>query len=141
VTLIKNVNIFDGTSERLLEGYDVLVVRNLIKQVAKDIPTEGTYELDVKTGGLKKKTVQAGCTHVYTVMVYTGEEKVEKKQVKVNVIDGGGRTLIPGLTDAHAHITVNEDFESLIYDLPDLCRSPRGCQCQGDAASGFHDHS
>jgi len=98
----------------------VLVVRNLIKQVAKNIPTEGTYELDVKTGGLKKKTVQAGCTHVYTVTVYEGEEKVEKKQVKVNVIDGGGRTLIPGLTDAHAHITVNDNFESLIYDHPQI---------------------
>ena len=31
VTLFKNVNIFDGKSEQLLEGYDVLVVRNLIK--------------------------------------------------------------------------------------------------------------
>jgi len=104
VTLIKNVNIFDGENEKLLEGYDVLVVRNLIKQVAKDIPTSGTYELDVKTGGLKKKTVQAGCTHIYTVAVYEGPEKVEQKQVKVNVIDGRGRTLMPGLTDAHWHV-------------------------------------
>jgi len=94
VTLFKNVNVFDGKNEKLMEGYDVLVVKNLIKQVAKDIPTEGTYELDVKTGGLKKKTVQAGCTHVYTITVYEGEEKIEKKQVKVNVIDGIGRTLI-----------------------------------------------
>lgn len=117
VTLFKNVNIFDGENEKLLEGYDVLVVRNLIKQVAKDIPTEGTYELDVKTGGLKKKTVQAGCTHIYTVMEYTGEEKVIKKQVKVNVIDGGGRTLTPGFIDAHTHIVVNHTFEELIYDM------------------------
>jgi len=116
VTLFKNVNIFDGESEKLLEGYDVLVVRNLIKQVAKNIPTEGTYELDVKTGGLKKKTVQAGCTHIYTVTVYEGEEKVEKKQVKINVIDGGGRTLTPGFIDAHTQIVVNEPFEPLIYD-------------------------
>ena len=40
VTLFKNVNIFDGESEQLLEGYDVLVVRNLIKKVAEDIPIE-----------------------------------------------------------------------------------------------------
>ena len=30
VTLFKNVNVFDGKSEKLLEGYDVLVVKNLI---------------------------------------------------------------------------------------------------------------
>ena len=120
VTLFKNVNIFDGNNEKLLEGYDVLVVRNLIKQVARNIPTSGTYELDVKTGGPKERTVQPGGTHAYTVMVYTGEEKVEKKQVKVNVIDGGGRTLIPGLLDAHAHIAANDNFEKLIYDHPQI---------------------
>ena len=54
VTLFKNVNIWDGTSESLKKGYDVLVVRNLIKKIAKDIPTSGTYELDVKSGGYKE---------------------------------------------------------------------------------------
>ena len=67
VTLFKNVNVFDGKSEKLLMGYDVLVVKNLIKKVAKDIPTSGTYELDVTTGE---------------------DEKTVKKEVKVNVIDG-----------------------------------------------------
>ena len=52
VTLFKNVNVFDGKSDKLLMGHDVLVVKNLIKKVAKNIPTSGTYELDVKTGGL-----------------------------------------------------------------------------------------
>jgi len=102
VTLFRNVNIFDGTSEKLLEGYDVLVVRNLIKKVARNIPTEGTYELDVKTGGLKKKHFDVGCMQTYTVITYE-EGKVEKKQVKVNVIDGKGMTLMPGMSDAHWH--------------------------------------
>ena len=31
VTLFRKVNIFDGENEQLLEGYDVLVVKNLIK--------------------------------------------------------------------------------------------------------------
>ena len=53
VTLFKNVNVFDGKSDKLLMGHDVLVVKNLIKKVAKNIPTSGTYELDVKTGGLQ----------------------------------------------------------------------------------------
>jgi hypothetical protein len=74
---IKSVNVFDGVSENLLEGYDVLVVCNLIKQVAKDIPTEGTYELDMKADGLREETVQAACTHVHTVTVYDGPEKIE----------------------------------------------------------------
>jgi len=68
-TLFKNVNIFDGENEKLLQGQDVLVVDNLIKQIGKNIPPPGT----------------------------------DKQQVKVNVIDGGGRTLMPGLTDAHWH--------------------------------------
>ena len=54
VTLIKNVNVFDGTSDTLLEGHDVLVVRNMIEKVAKDIPSSGSYTLDAKTGGLRK---------------------------------------------------------------------------------------
>ncbi len=61
VTLIKNVNVFDGENEQLLEGYDVLVVRNLVKQVGRDIPTSGTHELDVKTGGLKIPSRTSRC--------------------------------------------------------------------------------
>jgi len=34
------------------------------------------------------------------------------------VIDGGGRTLMPGLTDAHTHIMWNDDIETLIYGSP-----------------------
>ena len=48
VTLFKNVNIFDGESNELKNGYDVLVVGNKIKKVAKDIPTTGSYEVDVR---------------------------------------------------------------------------------------------
>ena len=110
VTLIKNVNIFDGKSEKLLMGYDVLVVKNLIKKIAKDIKIANTYEIDVKTGGYK--AVASGgnmCLdalqhpHI-TVSVYEPEKSI-KKEVKVKVIDGKGRTLIPGLIDAHWHTT------------------------------------
>jgi imidazolonepropionase-like amidohydrolase len=106
VTLFKNVNIFDGKSEKLLKGYDVLVVKNMIREVRQGIPTSGTYEIDVKTGGVKKADLPQGVwghDHGYDVMVYE-EEKLVKKQVKVNVIDGKGRTLMPGLIDAHWHV-------------------------------------
>ena len=43
VTLFKNVNIFDGKSESLKKGHDVLVVGNMIKKIAQDIPSKGTY--------------------------------------------------------------------------------------------------
>ena len=106
VILFKNVNVFDGKSDKLLMGYDVLVVKNLIKKVAKDIPTSGTYELDVKTGGLKPMeaphTAEFG--HANVVMIYEQEQTV-KKEVKVNVIDGGGRTLMPGMIEGHGHVT------------------------------------
>jgi len=104
VTLFKNVNIFDGKNEKLLQGQDVLVVNNLIKKIAKSIPTEGTYEIDVKTGGVTKKTVSLGGAQAYTVYTVGDKAGTEKKQVKVNVIDGSGRTLMPGLTDAHWHV-------------------------------------
>jgi imidazolonepropionase-like amidohydrolase len=106
VTLFKDVNVFDGKSDKLLMGYDVLVVKNMIKMVAKDIPTSGTYELDVTTGGLKPMetphTAEFG--HANVVMIYEQEQTV-KKEVKVNVIDGGGRTLMPGMIEGHGHAT------------------------------------
>lgn len=35
------------------------------------------------------------------------------------VIDGGGRMLIPGLTDSHTHIVWNDNIEKLIYSAPE----------------------
>lgn len=68
-----------------------LVVRNKIKKIAKDIPTSGTYELDVKSGGYREIDIAAPDYTNLTIHVFDGEEKVETKQIKVNVIDGGGR--------------------------------------------------
>jgi imidazolonepropionase-like amidohydrolase len=107
VTLIKNVNVWDGRSDGLKEGYDVLIVRNLVRKVAKDIPASGTYELDAKSGAVKEISVHDGI-RAYSISVIDEEGKAEKKEVKVNVIDGGGRTLIPGLIDMHAHLSIHE---------------------------------
>jgi imidazolonepropionase-like amidohydrolase len=62
--LIKNVNIFDGKSEQLLEKANVLIEKNLIKTIS-------TSNIDAKDA---------------------------------LIIEGNGRTLIPGLIDAHTHI-------------------------------------
>ena len=74
--LFKNINVFDGKSEKLINNINVLVAGNLIKGFGK--------ELDVNKG--------------------------------IKVIDGGGRTLIPGLTDAHVHLMLNDTPAKSIYE-------------------------
>ncbi len=107
VTLFKNVNIFDGKSDKLKEGMDVLVVRNLIKKIAKEIPSSGSYELDVTTGGYKEIDIATPDYDAYTIRVIGEEAKTEKKEVKVTVINGEGRTLMPGLIEGHGHLQMN----------------------------------
>jgi dihydroorotase-like cyclic amidohydrolase len=102
VTLFKNVKVFNGT-ENKLHDMDVLVVKNKIHKIAKDIPTSGTWEVDVRTGGAKQVKGPGGGLEAYTFNTFE-QGKTEKKQVKVNVIDGGGRTLMPGLIDSHVHL-------------------------------------
>jgi imidazolonepropionase-like amidohydrolase len=107
VTLYKNVNIFDGTSDQLKEGYDVLVVRNKIHKIGQDIPTSGTYEIDVQQKSVKEVSVHIPMDRTYSVTVFDKEGKTEKKNVSVNVIDGGGRTLMPGIIEAHNHLMLS----------------------------------
>ena len=65
-TLFTNVNIFDGKSERLATGMDVLVEGDLITRIGSGL------------------TAGDGAT----------------------AIDGGGRTLMPGMIDSHVHFNV-----------------------------------
>jgi len=78
--LITNVNIFDGKSETLIKGRDVLVEGNLIKRIGK---------------------INAP---------------------KATIIDGGGRTLMPGMIDGHAHLMVNAHFDTVEknFDMTDI---------------------
>lgn len=76
IILIRNVNVWDGTDNLLNENYSVLIEKNLIIQVDKDIPApEGSI-----------------------------------------VIDGGGRTLIPGLSDAHVHLASTMSMKEVRND-------------------------
>ena len=66
--LFTNVNVFNGTDNRLYEDQQVLIEGNLIKAIsAGDVDARGD----------------------------------------ARVIDGGGRTLMPGLIDAHTHMNLN----------------------------------
>jgi imidazolonepropionase-like amidohydrolase len=70
LTLISNVNVFDGTTDKLHENMHVLVKGNLIETVSK-------------------------------------EPLAITQTDNVTMIDGGGRTLMPGLIDAHWHSMFN----------------------------------
>jgi imidazolonepropionase-like amidohydrolase len=107
VTLFKNVKVFNGIEDKL-HDVDVLVVKNMIHKVAKDIPTTGTWEIDVQTGGVRQIKEPSGGMDAYSFTTFE-QGKTEKKQVKVNVIAGDGRTLMPGLIDSHVHTNLYKD--------------------------------
>ncbi len=81
--LITNVNVFDGRTDALVMGQNVLVEGNLIKTISDD-------SIDTSPSAI--------------------------------VIDGAGRTLMPGLIDGHAHVMINQDFGVVEtnVDLTDL---------------------
>ncbi|MHC4998595.1 MAG: hypothetical protein ACYTEM_06185, partial [Planctomycetota bacterium] len=68
--LIKNVNIFDGKTDKLIEGMDVVIIGEHIAKIAQSPIKVKTEELTI-------------------------------------TLDGGGRTLMPGLIDCHAHLMLN----------------------------------
>ncbi len=107
VTLFKNVMVFDGVNDGL-QDVDVLVVKNMIHKIAEDIPEAGKWEVEVKTGGAKRLPDPVGGMDGYSFTIQT-ERGIETKEVEVNVVDGGGRTLMPGLIDSHVHVNMYKD--------------------------------
>jgi len=105
VTLFKNVKVFDGVGEKLRD-VDVLVVGNKIQTVAADIPETGTYKLDADTGFYREVIPQIGADYRggYTVLRENLRGKKETVQAPVTVIDGEGRTVMPGIIGGHEHV-------------------------------------
>ena len=104
VTVIQNVHVWDGTSDTLKKDHDVLIVGDKIKKVAKDIPTGGDYEVDAKRKATKKQLGGTAVGNDLHLSVTNEDGEVEKVSTKVQVIDGKGGYLIPGLMDTHQHI-------------------------------------
>jgi imidazolonepropionase-like amidohydrolase len=75
--LFSNVNVFDGKTDGLARGMNVLVAENRIAQVS--------------TSAISAPDAMR--------------------------IDGGGRTLMPGLIDGHVHIMINDDYGRIETDL------------------------
>jgi imidazolonepropionase-like amidohydrolase len=99
-TLFTNVNIFNGTEDKLYENHQVLVEGNLIRAISAD-------EIETRAGA--------------------------------TVIDGGGRTLMPGLIDSHSHLNMNADggvntMEGMRWDE---IASRSAAQAQEWLADGF----
>ena len=99
-TLFTNVNIFNGTDERLYENHQVLVEGNLIRAISAG-------EIETRDGA--------------------------------TIIDGGARTLMPGLIDSHSHLNMNANggvnvMEGMRWDE---IASRAAAQAQEWLADGF----
>jgi imidazolonepropionase-like amidohydrolase len=79
--LFKNVNIFNGTEDKLYENHQVLVEGNIIKAISAG-------EIEARDGA--------------------------------TIIDGNGRTLMPGLIDSHVHLNLTGLFHS--FDQAEFAR-------------------
>ncbi|WNC67299.1 amidohydrolase family protein [Thalassotalea nanhaiensis] len=82
-TLFTNVNVFNGTENKLYNNLNVLVEDKLIKSISSAKPAT---------------------------------------EDDATVIDGAGKTLMPGLIDGHVHIMINSNYDDIIpyedpYDL------------------------
>ena len=77
LTLISNVNIFDGENERLLKNMHVLVKGNLIETIS----------------------------NTPLAIIQTDN---------VTMVDGGGRTLMPGMIEGHGHVMFASDLPKLL---------------------------
>ena len=107
VILIKNVSIFDGKSDELIEDQDVLILRNKIHRIEANIPVGGTFEVEVTSGGERKVTALSDfATGVYEITVMDEGAETTTQEVEVQVIDGGGGTLTPGFIENHAHLAL-----------------------------------
>ena len=84
----------------------MLILGNQIEKIAKDIPVSGSYEIDVKTNAFKRVTGPLGGLDGYTFSMLDEKGNQATKKVEVKVIDGGGRTLMPGLIESHVHLNL-----------------------------------
>ncbi len=97
-TLIKNVHIFDGKSDKLILGQDVLIEKNLIAKIGKNLKTP------------------KGAT----------------------VIEGGGKTLMPGLHDTHTHISIFREISETRQNLSLLAHGAvTAARVEGMLMNGF----
>ena len=88
--VIRNVNLFDGFTSRLQMG--VTVLAELVRvQPGKDVLGRATKGYDIG--------------YYITEISKTGDLKTPYDQSRARIIDGQGKTLMPGLIDTHVHLS------------------------------------
>ena len=85
VIVIKNVDVWDGTSDTLKQDTDVLIVGDKIKKVAQNIPTGGAYEVNAVRKTSKKLAGGTATGNFLKLSVADEKGEVEKVSVKVRV--------------------------------------------------------
>jgi len=55
----------------------------------------------------------------------------------VTIIDGGGNTLMPGLIDAHVHLSLNMNFLNMFYQQPDYLAAITIAEAKNTLMRGF----
>ena len=55
----------------------------------------------------------------------------------VSIIDGEGRTLMPGLIDAHVHLSLNMNFINMFYQQPDYLAAVTLAEAKNTLMRGF----
>ena len=86
------MKVFNGTDDQHIHVVE-LIVQNKIHRVGRDLPTTGTWEIDVKGKSTKTKHVSLGAFDSYTFI--TPDEKGEqtRKERKETVSEAVGQQL------------------------------------------------
>lgn len=99
--LIKNANVFDGVNEKLIEGTDILIENNLVKQIGNSLKAPKGAEIIDAEG----RTVIPGLidVHWHTTYAYTPASVLMMNQgdmveVGVRSMTGAKETLMRGFT-------------------------------------------
>ncbi len=99
--LIKNANVFDGVNEKLIEGTDILIENNLVKQIGNGLKAPKGSEIIDAEG----RTVIPGLidVHWHTTYAYTPATVLMMNQgdmveVGVRSMTGAKETLMRGFT-------------------------------------------
>ena len=90
--LITNVSVWDGTSDTLNQGADVLVVGNKVEKIGAGLQPTYTFTMEDEEGNKTEKNVQA------------------------HVVNGQGGTVTPGLIDMHQHLNLNGGTSAGTHD-------------------------
>ena len=92
VVLFKNVKVFNGKDDKL-NDVDVLVVGNKIHKVEKNIPTSGTYEIDVQQNKVKEIPIHMPMDRTYSVTVLTETSRLAAVSITSAVTKTFGTSL------------------------------------------------